>query len=930
VPEPTLEREAELARIHAALEAAAGGEGRLVVVEGPPGIGKTRLLEAAQARAKQQGFGRLRAVGDEPERALVWGVVRQMAERSLLRYHGEVRRRILAGPAGTALRVLDEVPEPGADDVVLARTLHQLWWVAADLSADRPLLITVDDAQWADLPSLRFLAYLSRRLSDLSVALIVGTRPVETAGPLAEIATTRAGEHLLPAPLSVDAIRALAGEDVVAPVAAALHTASGGNPFFAEQLVTELRRGGHDPADPASAGAVGTLAPHTVARVVLARLGPDERALAAATAVLGARTDPAAAAQVAELEPDRALAAADGLRREHVLTDDPAELQFTHPVVREAVIAGVPAGARAQLHAAAAMALLHQGASGELVATHLLEAPPRAVPGAAVLLRAAGRQALGLGDAASAAALLRRARSESDGDAALQWDLGRALLAVGEPQEARPLLLAAAEAATRPHDRAERLALAAEATARIGGPEAGTEELRARIQSWPGRLQDRLPLDARLGTMNWFALGHTKGSSEHLAGFADLPGQTAEERVLLALLAQRLLNAPRPAAEVGEIALRAVGDGALARDQGVDLLPWGICMHVLVCIDAVAECEAELTVARARLAVGGIPSDFACVAMSSAFAGWLTGDLRRAEADAIAALEAQALVDPVPLRYALRGVAARLAALSQIEQGKLDEAAATLAAFDAQPPESDAPSVPVIRLRVARAAHALAVGDPGTALAQARRMQSEEQAIGGNSVAVSWRGPAALALARLGRQDEAREVADEQLAAARAFGAASELGAALRVVARLDGARRLDHLDEAVAVLEASPARLQLAGALADLGEALGVAGRRTDAREPLTRALELAEACAARPLAQRAADGLGALGDRPRRMADAGVDELTASERRVAQLAATGRTNREIAQELFVTPKTVENHLRHAYAKLGVGGRRELAGVLA
>jgi DNA-binding CsgD family transcriptional regulator len=132
-----------------------------------------------------------------------------------------------------------------------------------------------------------------------------------------------------------------------------------------------------------------------------------------------------------------------------------------------------------------------------------------------------------------------------------------------------------------------------------------------------------------------------------------------------------------------------------------------------------------------------------------------------------------------------------------------------------------------------------------------------------------------------------------------------------------------------VAVLDGSPARLQLAGALADLGDALGVAGRRTEAREPLTRALEMAETAAAWPLAQRAADGLASLGDRPRRIAEAGVDNLTAGERRVAQLAASGRTNREIAQELFVTPKTVENHLRHAYAKLGIAGRRELAGVL-
>ncbi|HEY8581918.1 MAG TPA: ATP-binding protein, partial [Capillimicrobium sp.] len=161
----TLERERELDRIAAALSLAAGGAGQLVVVEGPPGIGKTHLVEAARAMAKAQGFGRLKAVGDEPERTLPWGIIRQLVERSVLRYSGDTRRAILAGPAGKALEALDVAPDDlDASDAALGRTLHALWWVAADLAADRPLLISVDDAQWADAASLRFLAYLAKRL----------------------------------------------------------------------------------------------------------------------------------------------------------------------------------------------------------------------------------------------------------------------------------------------------------------------------------------------------------------------------------------------------------------------------------------------------------------------------------------------------------------------------------------------------------------------------------------------------------------------------------------------------------------------------------------------------------------------------------------------------------------------------------------------
>jgi DNA-binding NarL/FixJ family response regulator len=139
----------------------------------------------------------------------------------------------------------------------------------------------------------------------------------------------------------------------------------------------------------------------------------------------------------------------------------------------------------------------------------------------------------------------------------------------------------------------------------------------------------------------------------------------------------------------------------------------------------------------------------------------------------------------------------------------------------------------------------------------------------------------------------------------------------------------VETLTEAVAVLEKSPARLELARALVDLGEAYRVVGRRTDARDTLAQGGELAAACGSAVVRQRAAEALQALGDRPRALVAPGQDSLTASERRVAGLAVTGRTNRDIAQELFVSPKTVENHLGRIYVKLGITGRRELARAL-
>jgi DNA-binding CsgD family transcriptional regulator len=195
---------------------------------------------------------------------------------------------------------------------------------------------------------------------------------------------------------------------------------------------------------------------------------------------------------------------------------------------------------------------------------------------------------------------------------------------------------------------------------------------------------------------------------------------------------------------------------------------------------------------------------------------------------------------------------------------------------------------------------------------------------------IPWRGPATRAALLLGEHELALELAAEQLDVARRWGAATEVGAALRLLAHADPAARLDLLTESVDVLERSPARLELARSLVDLGEALRVARKRTDGREPLHRAIELAGECGSVVLRTRATEALEALGDRPRRQVVVGAEALTASERRVADLAATGRANREIAQELFVTPKTVENHLGRIYTKLGIAGRRDLARVLA
>ncbi|MGE0067563.1 MAG: LuxR C-terminal-related transcriptional regulator, partial [Solirubrobacterales bacterium] len=199
-----------------------------------------------------------------------------------------------------------------------------------------------------------------------------------------------------------------------------------------------------------------------------------------------------------------------------------------------------------------------------------------------------------------------------------------------------------------------------------------------------------------------------------------------------------------------------------------------------------------------------------------------------------------------------------------------------------------------------------------------------------NPVLARWRGSKARALGRLGRAEEAVALLEEELALARAYGAPGTLGRTLRELGAAEREEGLGRLEEAVATLEGSTARLELAKALAAHGSALRLARRPKEAREPLRRALELAEACGAAPLQAHVRSELQAAGVRPRTSALSGVEALTASERRVAGLAAGGGTNRDIAQELFVTPKTVEVHLSNTYRKLGISSRRQLPEVLA
>ena len=300
------------------------------------------------------------------------------------------------------------------------------------------------------------------------------------------------------------------------------------------------------------------------------------------------------------------------------------------------------------------------------------------------------------------------------------------------------------------------------------------------------------------------------------------------------------------------------------------------------------------------------------------------GDLRAAEPDLREGLELSERTGWPLIVHALVWLAGCL-----VERGALEEAEEVLArtGLGEQVPES----AHFIGFLEARGKLRLAQHKPDDAL---RDFLALRQIAGAldivNPAYGAWRSSAAAALHALGRGEEATQLAAEELELARRWGVARQTGIALRFLGRIGGGVEGEQrLREAVDLLASSPARLEHAAALVDLGALLRRRNERSEARQLLREGVELAHRCGATPLVERANEELAATGARPRKILLSGLESLTASERRVAQLAAEALSNREIAQALFVTVKTVEVHLSSVYRKLEISSRRQLAAAL-
>jgi DNA-binding CsgD family transcriptional regulator len=918
------ERERDLAAVEELLEHGGG----VLLIEGRAGIGKTSLVEAACSRADELGHEVVRARGSELESGFAFGVVRQLFERRLAAAGEGERAALLAGPAAAARPLLSgEVSAQPAGDSSFA-VLHGLYWLVVNFAAGGPLLIAVDDAHWADESSLRWLAYLAPRIEGLAAGMLVAIRPgdpAEMSAPLVAVCAQAA--VLRPALLSEPAVsavvRAAAGE-ASDELCAAVYAASGGNPLYLAELLRAAEASGRPLAalQPAEllAGGLEGIARQVITRVK--RLGPGALGLAQALAVLGDGCELRHAAAIADVTMAVAARLAGGLVRAEVLAvgDRP---RFIHPVIRDALEASLDVGGKDRAHRCAARLLHADGSPPGQVAAHLLRVRPAGDGWVLARLRQAAEAAMDTGAPQAAADLLDRALAEPPPPgqrARVLREAARAQVAAGREQ-AFLLLEEALRLAASPRERAVIALEVAEAYAALfRWVEAVDVIERALAELGDADPELAARLEGELVVCGLHDARRAPRVAPVLARLGSRRPEAASEPFAVAQAMTMLLSG-RPA---GQIAALLEATLARADPEAENWDTRAALLWVLVVVERFGTVEESVKPMLAQVHRSGSARGFVATYSTLGLVKLRLGALPEADAAARVALRVLQEGDFAPGL----GFAATVLSDIAVEAGELGEAQALL---DLLPQQGWPSGVGTVLIPAARGRLRLAQGRAADALADFQACQAlfGAEAWGmpiRDTGYVHARSGAALALSRLGEHERACELAGAELADVRVFGAPRALGIALRTAGLARGGPEgLALLRESVAALDRSPALLERARSLAELGAALRRSGQRAAARDPLARALELAARCGARPLAARARDELRAAGAQPRRPWRTGVDALTPSELRVARLAADGRSNREIAGELYVTLKAIEGHLARAYAKLGIGGRDQL-----
>ncbi|SNS36139.1 Transcriptional regulatory protein, C terminal [Geodermatophilus pulveris] len=908
VPEDLLDRDRELAALRGAFDDLAAGEPRLLLIEGPAGIGKTRLLTEARRLAAERSFRVLTARGSQLEKAFAFGAVRQLFDACLST--PDRRGELLAGAAHSARTVFGPVPGESPDGSFAV--LHGLYWLAVNLTASGPVLLAVDDLQWCDSASLRWLAYLARRLDAVPV-LVVGTvRTGEQHADeelLTELSLEPAAVTVRPEALSPEATAELVGRRLGEPVsplfALACQRTTSGNPLLLRQLLRAMEADGVRP-DAAHADTVVAIGSRAVSSMVLMRvrrLAGAAPAAARAAAVLGDGAALPVVAALAELPETDTAAALAGLARAEIVRDQ-QPLAFTHPLVREAVYRSLPAAERALMHERAARLLRAAGASDEQVAAHLLLAPVRGDEATVEVLRGAARTAADRGAPDSAVTYLRRALDELPAGplrCALLTELGllESLIdgAAGTEHLLQAYELHCDDPERDPRGRADIAVAIARTQVFASPPGVATAFARQAAEALPADLDDHrqalLAIELTSGYM------HALDPARWRRPMPEPHGEGHGAQMLAAALAYDVTIEGADRERAVRLARCALaGDRLWAVDHG---LFWVIAAIIRM----LADDDLGDFWARARAEAHARGSLFAVLSTNlwQGFWHWRRGELAEAGSCLDNALDESrmwggaGIVPPFAHAF-LIGV--------HLDRGDLAAARAAADAAGTGPGPGDGGRL----LQHAVARVLTAEGHHERALAVLDAVPTPVPVP--NPVWNPWRSTAALALRGLDRTGEAIALAEEEAGLLRRWGAPSHLGATLRLLGELRGAEGLPELREAVALLASTSAVVDLARARCALGARPEVPGREA---VPLLRsAVEDAHAAGALGIRDRARAALQARGC-PDAVHREDVRSPTATDRRITELAAAGRGVREIAQQLFLTPGTVQAVLERVSA---------------
>ncbi|MEU4444470.1 LuxR C-terminal-related transcriptional regulator [Actinosynnema sp. NPDC050801] len=888
-PNPTLSgRDGELRAARALLHGVLAGRATTLLVTGEIGIGKSTLLAAIARDARGLGFTVAAAAGARLESDLRGGVIGRLAE----------------GLDGGS-----------------AESLDWFYRVVRAALGRGPLLLAVDDVDLSDSWSLRCLAYVLRRVTDRPLAVVLAATTGQA--PVGEVTLPELvgahHEHVELAGLDVAAVAELVGD---AP-AAACREVTRGNPKLLAALADQLR----DRPD-VNAADVHALASPDIGAALRARLRRHEGAaeLVRAAAVLGEDATVDRLAAMADVEPRRALRLIDGLVRLHVFRDD-YPLGFSHTYLRNAVLADLPVATRAADHTRAAVLLRAAGAPDDRIAEHLREA--RGVPlawGVEVLRRAA-RKATHDDRLDAAQDYLERALEErlsSDDRLAVQLELVHITFLVDQAAGMDRLRDALAHA----DDARSAAGQAVTMLLRLcSGPEARLAvsiglQLVSRLtsqehdESWELRVMSYL---ASAGNDVALALRASMFTDELES---EVPHPPRLRQVHSALLS--LGHALR--GESAEDALRHAAEAL--EGERVDVFVQPFVFTVSTCFMADAPDLSE----RFRRMIGSEaePHDYhlrkgTVVSMAHGMDFLARGDLVRAKTFLKWQLRLFDELDAVAVCPMAILCAARLAEVL-VDLGRFEEARELLArhGFAGELPELFQHNVTLF----ARGKLKLATDDPVGALADLLECGRRLTASKVDSPAIlPWRSLAVRAHLALGRREAAAGLAVEDLARAKRWGTPRAMGTALISVGlTTDDEAATRALLKAVEYVTDSVARLLHAEALLELGARLRRRGQAERAIPHLRQAVEISARCESKPLIRRAAEELRACEPVT---AHGTVHGLTKQETRVAGMAAQGLTNRQIAEALFLTRRTVELHLSGAYRKLGITGRADLAGAL-